>query len=115
MTPYLDEIQHRILEAKDQLIAKEFAQLEASKQLIAADHQIIARFADAVAWLDVYTSHAIFAHQHRYVQPVFVREKGVSIVGARHPVIEKFLPSDQQFIPNDLRIGKAMDAGSSPA
>jgi DNA mismatch repair protein MutS len=105
VTPYLDVVQQSILEAKDQLIAKEFAQLEKTKELITTDHKALARFADAVAWLDVYTSHALFAYAHRYVQPTFVRDAWVSIVGARHPVIEKFLPIDQQFIPNDLTIG----------
>ena len=27
--------------------------------------------------------------------------------GGRHPVIEKFLPADQPFIPNDLMLGNA--------
>jgi DNA mismatch repair ATPase MutS len=32
----------------------------------------------------------------------------MSIIEGRHPVIEEFLPRDQQFIPNDLKLNSEL-------
>jgi DNA mismatch repair protein MutS len=53
----------------------------------------------------VYCSHALFAKEHQYIQPHLSHSTTFDIVGGRHPVIEAYLPRDQQFIPNNLCIG----------
>jgi DNA mismatch repair ATPase MutS len=53
----------------------------------------------------VYCSHALFALEHQYIPPELNTTNVIAIEGGRHPVIEAYLPKDQQFIPNDLFIG----------
>lgn len=105
VSPYLDTLQERILHAKDELVVREQGVLEQLKQQIMKHMEQLQDFAQHIAWLDVYTSHAIFAHEKRFCMPQLVQERGINIQQARHPVIEKYLPLDQQFIPNNLHIG----------
>jgi DNA mismatch repair protein MutS len=76
--------------------------LEESKAMVAKGTVALTRFAEVISWLDVYTSHALFAHEKKYIQPELINNTSLVITGGRHPVIEAFLPRDQQFIPNDL-------------
>ena len=104
-SPYLEEIQQSILSSKDQLVKKEFSLLEELKKQIEALTGPLSNFAQKIAELDVYCSHALFALEQGYVKPELNTTNTFHIEGGRHPVIEAYLPKDQQFIPNDLRIG----------
>ena len=61
-------------------------------------------FAERIARLDLFVSQALLAHEKKYTKPLFVKNDTVVITEGRHPVIEEFLPLDQQFIPNDLKL-----------
>ena len=91
--------------AKDQLVVREQAVLEKIKNHILAHSEQLHTFAQYIARLDVYTSHAIFAQEKRWSMPEFADTVGIQIKEGRHPVIEKYLPIDQHFIPNDMDIG----------
>lgn len=104
-TTYLDSVQEKILSAKDDLTKKEYEHLAKAQEKIAGLHKVLHRFAECVAALDVYVSHALFVQQKQRVQPEFVPNGTMDIIGGRHPVIEAFLPMDQQFIPNDMHFG----------
>jgi len=107
-TPYLEELQQAIVDAEEALITEEQLMLEKTKDKLAGKYSTIMAFADAVSLLDVYSSHVLSIAQYRLTKPVFVRDGALRIVGGRHLVIEKFLPIDEQFIPNNL----AMDPAS---
>lgn len=107
VSPYLETLQSTILSAKDQLAAQEFRVLTTLKDQIIQTSSALFSFANCLAEFDVYASHAIFARDHNYVQPELTHETTFKIKGGRHPVIEKFLPADQPFIPNDLMLGNA--------
>jgi len=105
-TTYLDAVQEKILSAKDELTKKEYEHLGKAQEKIASLHKALHHFAEKVAALDVYVSHALFVEQKQWVKPEFVPNGTMDIIGWRHPVIEAFLPMDQQFIPNDLHMGE---------
>lgn len=71
---------------------------------ITAEYHHLAQLAEAVAYLDVYTSMGIGAKQHQYTQPKLVSDKSLCIIQGRHPVIEAQLGVMDSFIPNDLKI-----------
>lgn len=102
VSDYLDKVQEKILWAKDELIALEFGLLHEAKEKISAINKELTAFADTIAWLDVYSSHALLAKEKNFTKPEFTNNSQLSIIDGRHPVIEEFLPRDQQFIPNDL-------------
>ncbi len=113
-TIYLDELQRKVLSAQFQLRSREQLLIDDAKALLLSVVAALQQIADAVAWLDVYTSHALFALHHKYTQP-HMWWNLLAIVDGRHPVIEEFLPHDQDFIPNNLVIGSSdenIDAAS---
>lgn len=65
-------------------------------------------FSQHIAWLDVFVSQALLAEEKQFVKPEFVDNESLTIVGGRHPVIEKYLPHDQQFIANDLQLNEKL-------
>ena len=103
-TTYLDAVQEKILSAKDELTKKEYEHLGKAQEKVGSLHKALHHFAEKVAALDVYVSHALFVEQKQWVKPEFVPNGTMDIIGGRHPVIEAFLPMDQQFIPNDLHM-----------
>lgn len=98
----MDHLQEEILEARDNLSKKEFARLAHLQQEMGMIVEQLTAFAQEISWLDVFTAHAIFAKENRYIQPQLTHQGSIDIQEGRHPVIEKFLPLDQGFIPNTL-------------
>jgi len=103
-SPYLENLQISILKAKDDLWALEYELLEQAKQKILWWTQALNEFAEYIAWLDLFVSQALLAKEKKFVRPEFVEWETLTIIEWRHPVIEKYLPLDQQFIPNDLSL-----------
>lgn len=106
---YLEKLQANILTARDQLVKLETQQLKLMWENIAQHNSIISEFAQKVAELDVFCSHAVFAYEKQYAQPEMSQRNLIEIVWWRHPVIEAYLPKDQQFIPNDLLLWENSD------
>jgi DNA mismatch repair protein MutS len=106
-TPELKELEVKILEAEERMLAIEREIFEALRALCAAHAARIKTTAAAVAELDTTVALAEVAAANRYVRPKFSSssEHGgeMKVAGARHPVIEKLAEKDaQRFIPNDL-------------
>jgi DNA mismatch repair protein MutS len=104
-TPELKELEAKILEADEKILALEkeiFAQLRA----VAASHAArIRQTAAAIAEIDVTSALAETAAVNRYVRPRFSDESAgtLKIAGGRHPVIEKLAERESaRFIPNDV-------------
>jgi DNA mismatch repair protein MutS len=102
---YLQNLENSILSSKDQLQKQENQVLKELAEQIQTSSSLLNDFAQKVAELDVFCSHAVFAQEHGYIAPTLTADSTIQIEGGRHPVIENFLPRDQQFIPNDIKIG----------
>jgi DNA mismatch repair protein MutS len=102
-TPELKELESKILDAEEKMLALEreiFAQLRA---FAAGEALRIRQTAAAVAELDVTCALAQVAAQNRYARPMFSETGEMRIVAGRHPVIEKLSEREAvRFIPNDL-------------
>lgn len=103
MSSYLDKLQQELLAAQDilrtleqELLTKILSRIESH----AADIYVLS---DALAYIDVLSSHADFAQLHARVMPHIQQWYGCDIVWGRHPVVEHYLPHTQSFIPNDLK------------
>lgn len=116
MTETLDGLQKEILSARDRADRRQGEILTTTQQIIADHHLPLRQLADAIAWLDIYTSMARYAREHRYICPEIITSwtlLGQTIIDqGRHPVIEAHLDSRESFIPNDLTIsqGKSKDS-----
>lgn len=101
-SPYLDRLQEDILDAKDQLVKQEFNRLAYLQQEMAMIIEAMTNFASFISWLDLFSSQALIAKQYSYQKPILNENNQIEIIEWRHPVIEQFLPQEQQFIPNTL-------------
>ncbi len=106
---YLEEIQLKIFEARDSLIEKETEYLQEGKQKLETVMMSISNLSDYIAWLDVYSSMAVFSKLHKLSKPELGNNLEIKIDWWRHLVIEKFLSDDEQFIDNNLNIWGIQD------
>jgi DNA mismatch repair protein MutS len=102
-TPELKELETKILEAEEKILAIERELFEKLRALTTANATRIKATAAAIAELDVTLALAEVAGENRYTRPRFSESGEMRVAAARHPVIEKLAEKDaQRFIPNDL-------------
>ena len=102
-TPELKELESKILEAEEKILAIEREIFDGLRVLASSHAARIKATAAAVAELDVTLALAEIAAENRYTRPRFSESGEMRVVAGRHPVIEKFAERDaQRFIPNDL-------------
>src|ERR1051325_10708938 len=102
-TPELKDLEGKILEAEEKILAIEREIFEQLRCLAAAHAARVKATAAAVAELDVTLALAEFAAENRYTRPRFSPSGEMRVVAGRHPVIEKITERDaQRFIPNDI-------------
>ncbi len=99
---YLNNIEQQITQAREKLTQYEREILEEIKQLISQRNKPLYQFAKTVAYLDLFTSQSLLATEKQFCKPKIHPEYDLKIQEGRHPVIENFLPKDEQFIANDL-------------
>jgi DNA mismatch repair protein MutS len=102
-TPELKELEGKILEAEEKILALEREIFETLRALACSHATRIKATAAALAELDVTCALAEAGVENRYTRPRFSESGEMRVVAGRHPVIEKLTERDaQRFIPNDL-------------
>ncbi len=105
-TPELKEYEENILNAKAKRGEREL-QLYADLKLFAAHHiPMLMRNARILAHIDVLASLAHTAHHRSYTRPEIDESRAFSLKNARHPVVERFLPKGERFVPNDIQLNE---------
>src|ERR671932_1323207 len=102
VTVELKEHESRMLGARDEVERLErriLAEIRAAVKDAAPELQKVSR---AVAVVDVISSFAAAATELRYCRPEVTEERGMRIVGGRHPVVEHNL--EMPFVPNDSAV-----------
>ena len=102
ITQELKEYEEKILGAEDKMIAIE---TRLYGELIADMSQFVTSIqqdASLVANIDCLHSFANVAQQNGYIRPVIDETDVLDIKQGRHPVIEKQLPLDEAYVPNDV-------------
>lgn len=104
-TPELKEYEENILNAKSKRGEREL-ELFADIKMFAAHHiPMLMRNARILAHIDVLTSLAYTAHHRNYTRPLIDETRAFVLNNARHPVVERFLPKGERFVPNDIELG----------
>ena len=102
-TPELKELESKILDAEEKMLALEREIFQQLRQFAAEHASRIRKTAAAIAELDVTGALAQVAAENRYVRPAFSDTGEIRIAAGRHPVIEKLAEKEAtRFIPNDL-------------
>ncbi|MDD5189475.1 MAG: DNA mismatch repair protein MutS [Dehalococcoidales bacterium] len=107
-TPELKEYEATILNARERIEILEKSLYQQVCRQVAGYRAAILQLADALAHLDVFSSLAAVAVNHRYVKPVLTGGDEIKIVEGRHPVVERSL-SDTTFVPNDTCLSNRDD------
>jgi len=103
ITPELKELESRILDAEEKILAIEKEIFSRLRSQAAAEAARIRATAGAIAELDVAAALAQVATENRYSRPRFSASGEMRVVQGRHPVIERLSEQvAQRFIPNDL-------------
>ncbi len=102
ITEELKQYEEKILKAESEISVIENRIL---LKLVAFANSFIPKIqlnAQFVAQLDCLNNFAQIAVENSYIKPSINDGLEITIKGGRHPVIEKSLPIDEQYIPNDL-------------
>ena len=101
ITDELKSIEARIFSAKDRQIKLENEILQGIKEHISKNSDRISRTSRAISFLDVICSFARVSSENSYVYPKVDDSDILDLKNCRHPVVEKLLGYDSQFVPND--------------
>lgn len=102
ITEELKIYEEKILTAEDKLVVIEQRIFNAMIAAAAGFIPQIQQNARVIANLDCLLSFAMVAHTNRYVKPTIDDTTALDIKGGRHPVIERQLPVDEAYVPNDV-------------
>jgi DNA mismatch repair protein MutS len=104
ITPELKAFEDKALSAQERALAREKALYDALLLELAASIPALQRVAQALATLDVLTTHTAHAEALGWTRPAFAAAPGLAIRGGRHLLVEREV---EQFIPNDLKLDPA--------
>ncbi|MSQ03250.1 MAG: DNA mismatch repair protein MutS [Myxococcales bacterium] len=106
ITPELKEYEEAVSGADEKRIRLEGEHFRALRARVAEQVPRVQTLARGVAELDVLTTFAELAAQHRWTRPTLEAGVEIELVGSRHPVVEA-ARRDERFVPNDLKLGEA--------
>lgn len=101
ITPELKEYESLVLNAETQIHEVELKVYRGLVEQLKLSGGRILESARAIAHLDCILSLATVAALNHYTRPVVKAEKGLKIMGGRHPVVEQ-LRQEERFISNDV-------------
>ncbi|MGH7731266.1 MAG: DNA mismatch repair protein MutS, partial [Candidatus Eiseniibacteriota bacterium] len=103
VTPELKAKESEVVSAEDKLEAREHELFVALRSEAAGVCSELVRAADGLAVLDAESTLAEAAARYGWVRPELTETDRLALDGARHPVVERLLPSGE-FVPNDCRL-----------
>src|SRR5690606_22256710 len=104
ITEELKVYEEKILHAEEKLAVIEQRIFEKMVQHTADYIPQIQQNARVIALIDCLLSFAQVARSNRYTRPSINESLVVDIKGGRHPVIERQLPVDETYVPNDITL-----------
>ena len=108
VTPELQEIERKIVNAQQMSLALEATLFGEVRNAIAAEIGAIQQNALALKTADALLSLATVAREYDYVKPTLNEMGELHIIEGRHPIVERTV-TDGAFVPNDV----TMDTGDN--
>ena len=104
ITPALKEYEEKVLGADERILEHELQIFEALRTAVAAESPRIQATARALASLDVLGALAEAAAINNYIKPHIHDGDEMTVLEARHPVVERRTASGDAFVPNDITL-----------
>jgi DNA mismatch repair protein MutS len=109
-TPELKELEAKILDAEEKILALERELFNEIRSFAASHAPRIRASAGAIAELDVVAALAQVAVESNYTRPRFSDSGEMRVTGGRHAVVERLTEREaQRFIPNELYLNPASE------
>ena len=105
-TDELTNIENMIFGSESDIIEKEYEICISIRNTIKMNIRILQELSDIISIIDSLYSLSEVAFKYDYCRPKINTDGIIDIKNGRHPVIESFLNSSNEFIPNDLIIGQ---------
>ncbi|MFY0688036.1 MAG: DNA mismatch repair protein MutS [Cyclobacteriaceae bacterium] len=102
ITEELKTYEEKILKAESQLSVIENRLYLELVQHVRSYVDQIQQDARSLAYLDCLVNFAFIAQEYDYVKPSITEDLVIDIKAGRHPVIERNMPDDEAYIPNDV-------------
>lgn len=102
ITGELKEYEQKILGAEDRILIVEQQLFEEILRHATTFVKPIQLDASLIASLDCLVSFAIISLENKYERPEITEDYDLDIKQGRHPVIEKNMPPEEHYVPNDL-------------
>ena len=106
ITEELKEYETKILGAEEKIAKIEQEVFSKLLQYIIQFVQKVQENAQIIAKIDCLLSFSVLAIDNNYVRPLMDESTDLEIKNGRHPVIEKQLPIDQNYIANDVVLNR---------
>ena len=100
-TQELHEIEETVLGAQEKAVRLEQQLFSEIRDRLVEQIPRIQSLSDGVKTLDALCALAMAAIRNGYTQPEITEDGCLEIRGGRHPVVERAMPTDDPFIPND--------------
>jgi DNA mismatch repair protein MutS len=104
ITPELKSYEEKILSAEDKILALEQRLWDELVAWVGNHISLLQQNALTVAKIDVLMGFTHLSISHKYNKPEITEDRSLQLVGCRHPVIEKQLPPDESYIPNNISL-----------
>jgi len=102
ITPELKAFEDKALSSKSRALAREKFLYDQLIETLNEHLFALQMSAQATSELDVLANFAERAETLNYVRPTLREQRGISIQGGRHPVVERVI--DEAFVPNNLEL-----------
>ena len=102
ITPELKELENKILGAEEKARNLEYALFTQLREEALKYTAALQETADAVAVVDALGGLAETARLYHYTRPAIFEDDRLTIIGGRHPVIDRMIPGN--FVPNDCKL-----------
>jgi len=107
ITPELKIYEEKILGAEDKILSLEQEMYQELLDQVFTEMGAIQNNGQLIGTLDCLLCFAQIAKENKYCKPSLTEESILNITAGRHPVIEKTLAIDQDYIPNDVFLDPA--------
>ncbi len=102
ITPELKIYEEKILGAEDKILTLEHELYQQLLDQVVTEMGAIQNNGQLIGVLDCLLCFAQIAKENKYCKPTLSEDTILNITAGRHPVIEKSLPIDEAYIPNDV-------------
>ena len=103
-TEELKEYEVKILSSEQKIQELEMDIFNQLRKDILDKALLIQQNAEIISDIDVFSSLAELALLNNYSCPKISKESKISLNNSRHPVVERLLPMDEDFIPNSIEL-----------